>query len=278
MKLFIFGSRGMAGHMLEEYFIKETEYAVYSSSREKVKKKNHFKIDVLQHEQVINALNKVKPDVIINCTGILNEQAERQLEIAYIVNGIFPHRLVEWANDNDAKVVQISTDCVFKGDRGNYVETDKPDGITTYALTKRLGELLSEPHITIRTSIIGPELKQDGVGLFQWFMKQSGKVYGYKNALWNGMTTLQLAKVIHEMLERNGSGLYHIAAAKEISKYELLNLIQFIFQKNNVKILPSTTPVIDRTLSVTRKDFYIEIPDYETMLKELKEWMNNRGY
>ena len=274
MKIFIFGSRGMAGHMIKEYFMKETDYDIVISSREESSDKNHYKIDILNDEKVLAALDDAKPDIIINCTGILNDEAERNQELALKVNGVFPHRLAKWANENHKKVIQISTDCVFKGDRGNYAETDKPDGATSYAISKRVGELMSDRHITIRTSIIGPEIKRNGIGLFQWFMNQKGKIHGYQKVKWNGITTLQLAKVIDAMIKNDCSGLYHITAPHPITKHHLLKMLQSIFQKNDVIITPVNAPVLDRTLKATRKDFHCQIPNYETMLFELKEWMN----
>lgn len=274
MKVFIFGSHGMAGHVIKEYFVKKTNYQIFSSSRKKEKNNHHFQLDILHSKKVNKVLDEVKPNFIINCTGILNKEAEIKQQEAYEVNGVFPHRLAKWADNHHAKVIQISTDCVFDGKKGNYSETDKPNGTSSYALTKRLGELIGTEHITIRTSIIGPELKQNGIGLFQWFMRQTGEIYGYKNARWNGITTLQLAKVIHAIIQANLSGLFHITAPTPITKYELLKLIQSVFQKNDVTIIPSAQPVIDRTLKNNRKDFLIEIPDYKTMLIELKEWMS----
>lgn len=277
MKVFIFGSRGMAGHVMKDYFIKSTNYEVYTSSRTNENRNHHFKLDVLDTAKVYQVLEQVKPNVIINCIGILNEAAEQNRKEAFEVNGVFPHRLAKWADNHQAKVIQISTDCVFDGKKGNYSEADKPNGTSSYALSKRLGELIHTPHITIRTSIIGPELKQNGIGLFQWFMNQTGEIYGYKNARWNGITTLQLAKVTHALTQSNLSGLFHITAPTAISKYELLKLIQSVFQKNDVTITPTDKPIIDRTLKNTRSDFSYKIPDYETMLIEMKEWMNQVG-
>ncbi len=277
MKVFIFGSRGMLGHVMSDYFIKNTNYEVFTSSRINENRQNHYRLDVLDTGKVYQALDETKPQVIINCIGILNKHADEKRIEAFEVNGVFPHRLAKWADAHQAKVVQISTDCVFDGKRGNYTETDKPNGTSSYALSKRLGELKNTKHITIRTSIIGPELKQNGIGLFAWFMRQTGIVYGYKNARWNGVTTLQLAKATHALIESNLSGLFHITAPNSISKYELLKLFQSIFQKNDVTIIPVDKPIIDRTLKNTRTDFSFEIPDYKTMLTEMKDWMDRVG-
>ncbi|MCG3055850.1 sugar nucleotide-binding protein, partial [Escherichia coli] len=134
------------------------------------------------------------------------------------------------------KLIHISTDCVFLGDKGNYTESDAPDGTSIYAQSKQLGEIISDKHLTVRTSIIGPELKTDGIGLFLWFMKQTGKIKGYKRALWNRVTTIELAKAIEVFIQQDVTGLYHLATEPKISKFDLLQLMKEVFQKDDVTI------------------------------------------
>ncbi|MDF2645366.1 MAG: family oxidoreductase, partial [Paenibacillus sp.] len=199
MKLLILGGNGMAGHILVEYFRKCTPYSVYSTSRSRPNPEGLF-LDVENPVMVEKVLMEVAPDVIINCIGILNEDA-RQREIeAYRINGLLPHYLKVLADRLHAKLIHISTDCVFSGDRGNYTEEDIPDGLSVYARTKALGEIIDDRHLTIRTSIIGPEIRPHGIGLMQWFMEQEGMVKGYQNVYWNGVTTLELAKVIEHVI------------------------------------------------------------------------------
>lgn len=143
-------------------------------------------------------------------------------------------------------------------------------------MTKALGEIRSNHHVTLRTSIIGPELK-DGIGLFHWFMKQKGRINGYRKVFWNGITTLQLAKVIETVIEKDGAGLFHITAPEIISKYDLLKQIQQIFLKKDVTIHPYDEIVLDRTLKNTRTDIVFRVPSYEKMLTELYEWMVRNG-
>jgi dTDP-4-dehydrorhamnose reductase len=138
-----------------------------------------------------------------------------------------------------------------------------------------LGEIINDNHLTIRTSIIGPELKEDGIGLFLWFMKQSGDIKGFKKVLWNGVTTLELAKATEEMMKHNVTGLYHLGSETKISKYTLLKLIQEIYEKEDVNILPDDAIVLDRTIKSTRTDFHYPIPTYQEMLLNLKDWMQN---
>ena len=138
-----------------------------------------------------------------------------------------------------------------------------------------MGEIISEKHLTIRTSIIGPELKENGIGLFLWFMKQKGEIKGYEKVLWNGVTTLELAKALDTMIQKNITGLYHLGADEKISKAALLKLISEIFEKNDVEIIPDSNIVLDRTIKNKRSDFKYQVPTYEKMLVDLREWMKS---
>jgi len=174
-------------------------------------------------------------------------------------------------------VIHISTDCVFSGEKGSYAETDLLDGTSIYAKTKALGEITHAPHLTIRTSIIGPELKESGIGLFHWFQQQTGMVNGFTNVWWNGVTTLELAKGIDHVIQKNITGLLHLTAPQPISKHDLLMLLQQSFQKNDVKIIEDGRLSIDRTLVNTRKDFDYQVPDYPEMISALANWMKQDG-
>jgi dTDP-4-dehydrorhamnose reductase len=172
-------------------------------------------------------------------------------------------------------LIHISTDCVFSGNRGDYTENDQPESTTVYARSKALGEVTVNPHLTIRTSIIGPEIRKQGIGLLQWFLQQQGTVKGYSRVMWNGVTTLELAKAIHYAIEHPISGLLQMTAPQKISKYELLHLFQHAFDKHDVTIIPDEEICLDRTLINTRDDFTFEISAYPTMLKQLSDWMRS---
>ncbi|MGG5253237.1 dTDP-4-dehydrorhamnose reductase family protein [Neobacillus sp. SM06] len=276
MRLLILGGSGMAGHMILNYFRKKKEIEVLFTSRNSQEKDAIF-LDAVQFDEVRRLIEKLRPDVIVNCIGLLNEQAARQLTDAICLNSLLPHLLTELADKYGGKVMQISTDCVFEGTKGGYTETDLPDGVSVYAKTKSLGEVTSGRHLTIRTSIIGPEKKQTGIGLFHWFMQQSGKINGYQNVLWNGVTTLELAKVIDQSITLDLSGLYHLTAPVKISKYELLLLLQNVFKKTDVEIVPDGKIVLDRTLTDTRKELPDPVPDYPEMITALSNWMMSNG-
>ncbi|MCD1162387.1 dTDP-4-dehydrorhamnose reductase family protein [Peribacillus frigoritolerans] len=272
MKVLILGGKGMAGHVITAYFQKNPQYKVFYTSRDPECKDSIY-LDITIPTKLEEIIESIMPDIIINCIGILNDHASNNPKLAFQVNSLLPHELVKLTERNNGKLIHISTDCVFSGTKGNYTEDDIPDGTSFYAQSKQLGEIISDKHLTIRTSIIGPELKADGIGLFQWFMKQKGEIKGYEKVLWNGVTTLELAKAIEVLIENNVTGLYHLGSGNKVSKYNLLKLIKRTFNKADVEILPDSHIVQDRTIKNTRNDFYYQIPTYEHMLKELKSWM-----
>lgn len=324
MKILILGGVGMAGHMLRRYFASKPGCNVLYTIRQPADEalapasssERALLLDALNLGDADRLLEEVRPDVVINAVGILNQHAEAEPRHAEIVNGLFPHWIAGKLDElgDGGKLVHISTDCVFAGtgdesdgvygvdgvdgvDRkvhaiegdsrrdaddadcrginGRYRETDIPDGTSVYARTKAAGEVKDSRHLTIRTSIIGPEIRSQGIGLFGWFMKQHGIVHGYTRVLWNGVTTLQLAKSIDDMLRCGVSGLYHLTAPSCISKHDLLGLIAEQFDKRDVRLLPADMPILDRTLACTRTDYRAEVPDYPKMLSELREWMGS---
>ncbi|WP_195572177.1 dTDP-4-dehydrorhamnose reductase family protein [Paenibacillus sp. 1001270B_150601_E10] len=273
MKLLILGGSGMAGHMLVRYFRRHREHAVFYTSRD-AGDDHAIMLDARDTEQLDRVIEVIRPQVIINAMGILNEAAEKDPVEAFQVNSLLPHRLKLRANLIDAKVIHISTDCVFLGDKGSYREEDPPDGQSMYAITKSLGELKDHPvHLTIRTSIIGPEIRSNGIGLLEWFQQQTGQIPGYKQVWWNGVTTLELAKAIHYYMDRSVPGLIHLTAPSKLSKHELLVLLAEVLGREDVTIVPQEKPILDRTLWNTRADADYPMPDYPVMLREMAEWM-----
>lgn len=272
MKILVLGGGGMAGHMLVDYFRKVTPYSVFFTTRDPVQKDGLY-LDVRDHVMVEKLVESVVPDVVINTVGILNQQAEINALEAYQVNAIFPNVLRDIVDKVKGKLIHISTDCVFLGDRGNYTEHDMPDGESVYAKTKALGEIIKDRHLTIRTSIVGPEIRSHGIGLYHWFMQQRGQIKGYTNVYWNGVTTLELAKAIDYLIRNPLSGLLHLHAPEKVSKYELLKLFQEQFGHRLVNIVPDGEIKQDRSLVSTRNDFHYRVPVYTQMLSELYNWM-----
>ncbi|OPA80170.1 NAD(P)-dependent oxidoreductase [Paenibacillus selenitireducens] len=272
MKMLIIGGNGMAGHLLVRYFRHKGTYQVLHTTRDAADREG-FLLDVTDQQAVDALLKSIRPDMIVNAVGVLNQAAEQNKSLAYEVNGLFPHRLRKLADKLGARLIHISTDCVFKGDRGQYSETDTPDAVSVYGRSKAVGEVSDAPHhLTIRTSIIGPEIRSECIGLLHWFMQQKGEVSGYRGVLWNGVTTLELARAVDSFALSSVSGLIHLVHPNPISKYELLGLFQEVFNKQDVKIVPDEVMRLDRTLINTRSDVQYDVPQYQEMLQQLADW------
>ncbi|GAA0851688.1 SDR family oxidoreductase [Bifidobacterium pullorum subsp. gallinarum] len=274
MKMLILGGNGMAGHMLVQYFQSFGKHHVFYTTRDRHDSQG-LVLDVTDMSAVEHIIKAVRPHMIINAVGVLNQRADDDKINAYHINGFLPHRLRYLADAISARLIHISTDCVFLGDKGGYREDDLPDGVTSYALTKALGEVQDPDHLTIRTSIIGPEIRQSGIGLFNWFMKQRGQVSGYRAVQWNGVTTLELAKAIEFFMNKDVGGLIHLGHPNPVSKYDLLLLFKDIWGKHDVVVVPTDDMVQDRTLRSTRLDALYRFPDYVQMLKEMYAWQQD---
>jgi dTDP-4-dehydrorhamnose reductase len=212
---------------------------------------------------------------VINCIGILNKNAEINKHEAVFLNSYLPHYLSSLTKNIETKVIQMSTDCVFSGKSGNYVENSFRDGVTFYDRSKALGELENNKDLTFRNSIIGPDMNKDGIGLFNWFMKQSGEIKGYAKAIWTGITTLTLAKAMEKATKDNLVGLYHLVNNVPITKYELLKLFNKYFKNDQLTINKSDDIILNKSLIDNRNDFYFIVPSYEDMIKDMKEWIIN---
>lgn len=272
-KILIIGSKGMAGHMIKNYLESRNKYEVYSTFRKKeneILNEKEFDLDAFNTEKLREILNTVKPDFVINCIGILNQFAEENPDIAIYVNGYFPHLLDRLSKEYGYKLIHITTDCVFSGKKGNYTENDFRDADSYYGRSKAIGEVNNNRTLTFRTSIIGPDINENGIGLFNWFTKQSGEINGYSNVFWSGVTTLELAKAIEASFEQNISGIYHLTNNEKISKYDLLKLFAKYTEKE-IKINKDKDYHSDKTLIDTRKEFDYTVPSYEEMIKEMIE-------
>lgn len=272
-KILVLGVLGMAGHVMAEYLDSLDDYQVYGIARSDGRYVTK-KIDVLDFTGVESYLNEIKPDVVINCIGMLVQQSKNDISTAILINSYLPHFLSELGNRLDYKLIHISTDCVFSGKEGQYKEGAFKDGDDNYARTKALGEVINDKDLTIRTSIIGPELKNNGTGLLDWFFKQSGEIKGYTRAYWSGVTTLELAKATHEMIKQNITGLFQLCPENKISKYDLLGLFAKIWNKE-LTIVPFDNHAVDKSLVCLREDFEYYKLNYDSMLIELKQWIEN---
>jgi dTDP-4-dehydrorhamnose reductase len=232
-----------------------------------------IQMDISDFLGLRNIIDLNQPDYIINCIGVLNQDAESNIDKAILLNSYLPHYLETITSQLSTRLIHISTDCVFSGKAGNYREEDAKDGQGYYAQTKSLGEVNNGKDITIRTSIIGPELKNNGIGLFDWIMKQSGEISGYTQAIWSGVTTLELAKFIHYFIQNaTVSGIIHLTNNQPISKYQLLQHIKEVYQLDHISIEPSDNYHSNKSFINTRKLVDYTVPDYKTMIEELKNW------
>jgi dTDP-4-dehydrorhamnose reductase len=270
-KILVLGREGMAGHMVTAYLSSLDKYEVISTTTKKVKEKNMLFFNANEPKEILKIIKTEKPEAIINCIGLLIKASEEAPDQAILINSYLPNLLARYSKDYHFKFIHLSTDCVFSGYKGDYIEKDITDANSVYGRTKSLGEINDDHNLTIRTSIIGPEINELGTGLFQWFFKQKNEIMGYANVLWTGITTLQLAKSIDCILDNEIVGLIHLVPDNKISKYDLLKLIGLVFDRK-INIKKDFDKKEDKSLKNTKK-LGIYIPDYKTMLVELKEWM-----
>ena len=274
-KVLVIGIKGMAGHVMFESFRQKEGYSIYGIARNIADEENIFNIDVADEAAVENIIKNQNFDAVVNCIGILNKDAEDNPSKAIWFNSYFPHFLEKITKSTKTKVIHISTDCVFNGKRGGYTENDFKDGCGFYAQSKALGEIDNDKDLTIRTSIIGPELNKNGIGLFHWFMSQpkDASLKGYSQAFWSGITTIELAKVVDFMLQNDVSGMVQVAPKEKIDKFSLLNLFNEIFRENSLEISSDSAYEVDKSLVSIREDVRYPTPDYRTMLLEMKDWI-----
>jgi len=272
MRVLVLGAGGMAGHVVALY-LRENGFAVDTlSAKNRFDGATHL-INVTEREKLEAFLRANSYDVVINCIGLLVRQSEEQRGLAVYLNSFLPHHLEAHYKDSKTKVIQLSTDCVFSGQHPPYRENSPYDGELFYDRTKALGEVVNAKDLTFRMSIVGPEIREDGVGLFNWFWAQRGDISGYTRAMWNGITTIELAKGMKAAIEQDLTGLYHLTPDNSISKCDLLEIFRDVFKRGDVTIWPSADLISDKTLLNTRTDFEYRVPDYTNMVEEMKTWI-----
>jgi dTDP-4-dehydrorhamnose reductase len=268
-KVLVLGSTGMIGHQVFNYLKVNSVFELYNVSFRKKLQDDSFILDARIEDTLVKYIESISPNYIINCIGILINGSNRDPENAIFLNSYLPHRLCRLADAINAKLIHISTDCVFSGEKKTpYCETDEKEGKGVYAKTKGIGEVITGNHLTLRTSVVGPELKGDNEELFHWFMNQSGTVSGYTRTIWSGVTTLELAKAILWSIENKITGLYHITNNDSICKYDLLKLFKKYTGKE-INIIPIDGKEVDKSFIDTRKLIDYNIPSYEQMVLEM---------
>lgn len=255
-------------------YLRESGFDVTSlASSHRLDNKTHL-IDVTNQEKFEDLLKSNQYDVVVNCIALLVKPSEEHKDLAIYLNSYLPRHLENFYKSSSTKIIHISTDGVFSGQNPPYKEDSKYDGDTFYGRTKALGELINSKDLTFRLSIIGPIIRADGTGLLNWFLNQTGEIQGFTNVFWNGVTTLELAKGIEAALEQNLVGLYHFVPNETISKFNKLKLFKEVFKRNELKIKPAKGTAVGTALVATRNDFNYQIPDYKTMVIDMKSWMD----
>lgn len=296
-RVVILGATGMLGSMVLDFFAKTCEFdliATYRNHKDgKLLKNKYPKVDFrkldVEKANLKSMVNIVKnADWLINTTGIIkpyiHDDNPEEAQKAILVNSFFPHLLASVAKNTGSKVIQIATDCVYSGQKGQYVETDHHDGLDVYGKTKSLGEVISGNFLNIRCSIIGPE-KGRKTSLLEWFLSQSDRfvVKGFTHHRWNGVTTLQFAKLCSTIILEDrfddlikASHTHHFVPNNALTKFDLLTLFAKVFKKN-IKVVPVDIPppAVDRTLSTRYSIISSLFPSstIEEAIEQLKEYM-----
>ncbi|MCU7806361.1 MAG: SDR family oxidoreductase [Candidatus Thiodiazotropha sp. (ex Semelilucina semeliformis)] len=259
MRILILGISGMLGNAVFRYFSNINHHDVVGTLRSH-RDLAHFPmpwqdriitgVDVLHQDGLINLLSETRPDVVINCVGLIKQlSSANDPLVALPINSLFPHRLSRLCQLSECRLIHISTDCVFSGRSGNYLETDLSDAEDLYGQSKHIGEVNNEANaITLRTSIIGHELHSNHA-LVDWFLNSSEQVNGFTKAIFSGLPTIELAHVIHDHVlpVSDLHGLFHVST-DPITKHDLLTLIASVYQKE-IEIVPNKELVIDRSLN-----------------------------
>lgn len=273
MKVMLLGSTGMAGSMIESYFNKYTNHQVLPVHRNKLLSYGVV-CDALDNADVSKLINLIKvynPDVVINCIGLLVKESNDSIEKALLINSLFPHKIALACTANNIRFIHISTDCVFDGIDGPYNENSVTTETNKYGKSKAIGEIRDGNCLTIRTSIIGPDLDKNGTGLFNWVINQKNAINGYTKVMWNGITTLELAKQINTIIVDYPylRGLYHLTTDEAISKYELLSLINATYNLK-LNVMKELGTVSNKCLTNNRKaEYNPSIPPLNQQIEEL---------
>lgn len=278
-RILILGASGLIGHQVYFYLKQFDEFQIINSSFTRKVSKDTILFDLRNSKKLDNFILKINPDYIVNCVGLLIEDSKNRPLDAIYLNAYLPHLLKSYAEKVNAKLIHISTDCVFSGNKGAYSELDEKDGTSIYARTKSLGEIIDNRHLTLRTSVVGPELKLNGTELFNWFMSQFKPINGYTKSIWSGVSTIELAKAVKRAISQNTVGLYQITNNDKISKFELLSLINK-HRKIKIEITPIDGVISDKSLIDTRNEFDYTIPSFEKMVNEMFEFIkiNKKAY
>jgi len=281
VKVLILGVSGMLGSTVFRQLSSDAKYEVWGTIRQTngldfFPKSSHAfllkNVDVLNYDSLVSVFNQVKPDIVINCIGLIKQFTGASDPLSTLpINAMLPHQLGQLCSLINARLIHISTDCVFNGRKGMYHEEDISDAEDLYGKSKYIGELHDLSYaVTLRTSIIGHELSSQ-TSLVDWFLSQENEVKGYKKAIFSGLPTVELADVIKDYVIPNTSlsGLYHVSV-DPIDKYTLLNLIADVYKKK-IKVEADNKVQIDRSLDSNkfRQETGYEPPSWHKLIKKM---------
>ena len=282
MRVLVLGGSGMLGHKLwqelaprfDAFTTLRREFSAYAKHGLFDPSRSKCLVSVDDIGSVEAAIEDLRPDVVVNCIGVVKKSKEAEDPVIFReVNSLFPHRVAEFCGAVQSRLIHISTDCVFKGTKGNYVEDDVADADDPYGKTKFEGEVSGDGCLTIRTSMVGRELK-NSFGLIEWFFRNHGKaVPGYTSAIFSGLTTIELARLIAQIIQEHCdlAGIWHVAS-QPISKFDLLSLVKAAYDLN-IEIKPEDLPKIDRSLNggrFSQKTGY-NTPSWQKMIEEMHQ-------
>jgi dTDP-4-dehydrorhamnose reductase len=291
-KVLILGGTGMLGHLLMRYLSLSSDYEVYATARSLSGLQKYFpenvidrfypdSVDLYHFDSIIRAFASIRPDIVINCIGLI-----KQLPLAgdpltaITVNALLPHRLSLLSRTANVRVIHISTDCVFNGEKGMYTENDDSNAEDLYGRTKYLGEVSDTHCVTLRTSIIGHELKSRH-GLIEWFLAQTQRVRGFRKAIYSGFPTIELGRIIRDYVlpDPELTGIYHVSS-EPISKYDLLRFVAERYVKK-IEIEPYEDFVQDRSLDSTifREKTGYKPPAWDKLIEMMyNDFLANRSF
>ncbi|RVC95866.1 MAG: SDR family oxidoreductase [Mesorhizobium sp.] len=282
-RVLVLGASGMLGNAVFRLFSNSPDYVVFGSTRTS----SHHRLfpesargnlvefaDVENHDALVGLVSQVRPHVVVNCIGLVKQLASANDPVAAIpINSLFPHRVARLCSLAGARLVHISTDCVFDGADGNYTESSRPNAYDLYGRSKLLGEVDYDNAVTLRTSIIGRELNS-AHSLIDWFLAQEGSVKGFTRAIFSGLPTLELARVIRDFVLPHAGlrGLYHVSA-EAISKYDLLQLVAEIYGKR-IRIERDDRLSIDRSLDSSRfrQTTGYDPPEWPALIRAMRDF------
>jgi dTDP-4-dehydrorhamnose reductase len=288
MRILILGGDGMLGHELAGRLT--ATHDVHTTLRQPLAAYRHLTdasrrhavggVDAGDWSHLAEVIERSAPEAVINCIGIVKQRKDAKSPIPSLeINALLPHRLNELCGRLGARFLHFSTDCVFSGRRGAYTEADEPDPVDLYGRTKLLGEVGEPPGLTLRTSIIGLEERAHTTGLIEWFLAQRGTIRGFRRAIYTGLTTAAMARLVARLLEQHAGlhGLWHVASAP-ITKYDLLVDLAKALGRTDVEIAPDDDFVCDRSLQADaffRATGY-RAPSWDDMLAELAGQIRER--